>query len=145
MSGKPKKKSKGRLGKGRIAAAIVAAVVCLIFAALAVTNAFVPVVYLSAYMVAAQPGERGVLTVTFLDVGYGDCTLCELPDGKIASFVLLAAGAAAYVAAAVLLLALRAGLADAAEDPRFALAAGQKFFRALVVLSTIVGTIIMVI
>lgn len=83
MSGKPKKKSKGRLGKGRIAAAIVAAVVCLIFAALAVTNAFVPVVYLSAYMVAAQPGERGVLTVTFLDVGYGDCTLCELPDGKI--------------------------------------------------------------
>lgn len=62
--------------------------------------------------------------------------LCTLPDGKIASFVLLAAGAAAYVAAAVLLLALRAGLADAAEDPRFALAAEQKFFRALRVILT---------
>ena len=62
--------------------------------------------------------------------------LCTLPDGEIASFVLLAAGAAAYVAAAVLLLALRAGLADAAEDPRFALAAEQKFFRALRVILT---------
>ena len=62
--------------------------------------------------------------------------LFTLPDGKIASFVLLAAGAAAYVAAAVLLLALRAGLADAAEDPRFALAAEQKFFRALRVILT---------
>lgn len=62
--------------------------------------------------------------------------LCTLPDGKIASFVLLAAGAAAYVAAAVLLLALRAGLADAAEDPHFALAAEQKFFRALRVILT---------
>ena len=50
--------------------------------------------------------------------------------------MLLAAGAAAYVAAAVLLLALRAGLADAAEDPRFALAAEQKFFRALRVILT---------
>ena len=62
--------------------------------------------------------------------------LFTLPDGEIASFVLLAAGAAAYVAAAVLLLALRAGLADAAEDPRFALAAEQKFFRALRVILT---------
>lgn len=62
--------------------------------------------------------------------------LCTLPDGKIASFVLLAAGAATYVAAAVLLLALRAGLADAAEDPRFALAAEQKFFRALRIILT---------
>lgn len=62
--------------------------------------------------------------------------LFTLPDGKIASFVLLAAGAAAYVAAAVLLLALRAGLADAAEDPHFALAAEQKFFRALRVILT---------
>lgn len=62
--------------------------------------------------------------------------LFTLPDGKIASFVLLAAGAAAYVAAAVLLLALRAGLADAAEDPRFALAAEQKFFRALRIILT---------
>ena len=66
--------------------------------------------------------------------------LFTLPDGKIASFVLLAAGAAAYVAAAVLLLALRAGLADAAEDPRFALAAEQKFFRALrVILSCLLA------
>ena len=47
--------------------------------------------------------------------------LFTLPDGEIASFVLLAAGAAAYVAAAVLLLALRAGLADAAEWVGFAL------------------------
>lgn len=62
--------------------------------------------------------------------------LLSVYDGEIASFVLLTAGAAAYAAAVVLLLALRAGLADAAEDPRFALAAEQKFFRALRVILT---------
>lgn len=62
--------------------------------------------------------------------------LLSVYDGEIASFVLLAVGAAAYVAAVVLLLALRAGLADATEDARFALSAEQKFFRALRIILT---------
>ena len=62
--------------------------------------------------------------------------LLSVDDGEIASFVLLAVGAAAHVGSIVLLLALRAGLADAAEDARFALAAEQKFFRALRIILT---------
>ncbi len=82
MAQKKSGKAKTKLSKGLIAAAATAAVICVLFAALAITNVFVPVKYLTAYLVARQEREEGVLTVTFLDVGYGDCTLCELPDGK---------------------------------------------------------------
>ena len=72
-----------RLTKGRIIAIITAAVVCVLVLALVIVNIFIPIKYLSAYFVIEEEREEGVLTVTFIDVGYGDSTLCELPDGKI--------------------------------------------------------------
>lgn len=72
-----------RLTKGRIIAIITAAVVCVLVLTLIIINIFIPIKYLSAYFVVEEEREEGVLTVTFIDVGYGDCTLCELPDGKI--------------------------------------------------------------
>lgn len=72
-----------RLTKGRIIAIITAAVVCVLVLTLIIINIFIPIKYLSAYFVVEEEREEGVLTVTFIDVGYGDCILCELPDGKI--------------------------------------------------------------
>lgn len=51
-------------------------------AAILITNAFIPVKYLSAYCVSADKNKQGDLRVTFLNVGHGDCTLVEFPDGK---------------------------------------------------------------
>lgn len=62
-----------------VAFAAAAVAVCI---ALIITNIFIPVKYLSAYFVAAEPNESGTLRVSFLDVGYGDCTAVEFPDGK---------------------------------------------------------------
>lgn len=87
------KKGNAKRSKGRIVAIASAAVVAVAFAALIITNIFVPVKYLSAYFVARSQRQQGVLTVTFLDVGYGDCTLCELPDGKV---LLIDGGDGAY-------------------------------------------------
>lgn len=78
MGGKRKK-----LNKGRISAIVVAALVILISVALIITDLFVPVIYLSAYTVKKENLPAGELRITFLDVGYGDCTVCELPDGKV--------------------------------------------------------------
>ncbi len=69
--------------KGRIAAIITAVVVFLLILALIIINIFIPIRYLSAYFVEEEEREDGVLAVTFIDVGYGDSTLCELPDGKV--------------------------------------------------------------
>ena len=82
-----------KLTKGRIAAIISAAVVALLFLSLIIINIFIPVKYLTAWLVSAEERESGVLTVTFLDVGYGDSTLCELPDGKV---LLIDGGDGAY-------------------------------------------------
>ncbi|MDE6441718.1 MAG: MBL fold metallo-hydrolase [Clostridia bacterium] len=59
---------------------IVSAVVAL---ALIITNIFVPVKYLFSYMVTRNSrAPQGVMRVRFVDVGYGDCSIVELPDGK---------------------------------------------------------------
>lgn len=51
--------------------------------ALGITNIFVPVIYLSAYVhVKEDKNPLEQLRVRYLDVGYGDCSLIELPDGK---------------------------------------------------------------
>ena len=78
-----KTEKRKKLSKGRIAAIASAAVIGAVFLALVIANAFIPVKYLTAYLVARLENERGVLRVTFVDVGYGDCTICELPDGKV--------------------------------------------------------------
>ena len=69
--------------KGRIAAIIAAAISFVLALALIITNIFIPVKYLSAYLVSGGGGAaEGVMRVRFVDAGYGDCTIVELPDGK---------------------------------------------------------------
>ena len=78
-------KRKGRkLSRSALVAIIVSAIVALAVIALIVVNAFIPVRYLSAYAVRADKNTQGQLRVTYIDVGFGDSSLIELPDGKIA-------------------------------------------------------------
>lgn len=62
----------------------VSAAVALFIAALAVIlNAFVPLVYFTAYINFKKDiPPAGAMRVSYLDVGYGDCAIVELPDGK---------------------------------------------------------------
>lgn len=74
---------KKKLSNGKLRAIIFAAVTAAVVIALIITNLFVPVKYLSSYLVARNKGAKeGVMRVRFVDVGYGDCTIVELPDGK---------------------------------------------------------------
>ncbi|MDE7329649.1 MAG: hypothetical protein K2N30_00930 [Clostridia bacterium] len=67
----------------RLIAVIAVAALCFITGlALLITNFFIPVKYLTAYCVAADKNEERTLRVSFIDVGYGDCTVAEFPDGK---------------------------------------------------------------
>ena len=76
-------RKKVKIGK-RIIAIIIACAVFLTFSlALIITNIFVPVGYLSAYFVDTVKNQTGVMRVSFIDVDFGDCTIVELPDGKI--------------------------------------------------------------
>lgn len=62
---------------------ITVAVMAAVIVALAIINLFVPVKYLAAYCVMGNKGaKQGEMRVRFVDVGYGDCTIIELPDGK---------------------------------------------------------------
>lgn len=51
---------------------------------LLIANFFIPVKYLSAYFVSVRKNPAGEMRVTFVDVGFGDCTIVEFPDGKTA-------------------------------------------------------------
>lgn len=51
--------------------------------ALIITNIFIPVIYFTAYVHFKKDiNPLGQMRVRYIDVGYGDCTLVELPDGK---------------------------------------------------------------
>lgn len=51
--------------------------------AILITNIFVPVIYLTSYIhFRTDKNPLGQMRVRYLDVGYGDCTLIELPNGK---------------------------------------------------------------
>ena len=72
-----------KLSKGRLRAVIIAAAVCALVIALVITDCFIPVKYLASYFVLRNKGAKsGVMRVRFIDVGYGDCAVVELPDGK---------------------------------------------------------------
>lgn len=51
--------------------------------ALFITNFFVPVIYLTTYIHFRKDlNSVGQMRVRYIDVGYGDCSLIEFPDGK---------------------------------------------------------------
>lgn len=77
------KKERNKLTKRRIAAIISSVIIVLVFVAVFVVNLFIPVKYLTAYLSPRAQREPGVLTVSFINVDYGDCIVIELPDGKV--------------------------------------------------------------
>ena len=78
---------KKKLSK-RLLALIISVSVALVFlSAILITNIFIPVKYLSAYLIfSTDKPQKGEMRISFINVGKGDCTLVELPDGKTALF-----------------------------------------------------------
>lgn len=85
---KPLSGSGGRSGAKRkpsksvLSVVITAVIFSVVIIALLITDIFIPVKYLTAYVVSGDTNERGTMRVSFLDVGFGDCSVIELPDGK---------------------------------------------------------------
>lgn len=78
-----KERKKKKLSKFQLRAIIIGAVSLVFALAFIITNIFIPVKYLASYMVARNRGAaEGVMRVRFVDAGYGDCIIVELPDGK---------------------------------------------------------------
>ena len=72
---------KKRLKRGAVITIVIATLFIAAAVAILITNFFIPVKYLTAYCVKQDKNARGVMRVSFIDVGYGDCTLIEFPDG----------------------------------------------------------------
>lgn len=87
------KEKKKKTSKAVISVIVTVIVTLLLIISLLITDMFIPVKYLTAYFVKARKNERGTMRVNYLDVGFGDCALIELPDGKN---VLIDGGNGAY-------------------------------------------------
>ena len=75
-------KKKRKLTRNKIIAIVTAGVALLVVISILIVNAFIPVKYLSSYLVSGNSNEAGQMRVNFVDVGNSDCTIIELPDGK---------------------------------------------------------------
>lgn len=71
-----------KLSPRAVTALVIFAVAAVCAVILIIVNAFIPVRYLTAYTVRADKNKENQLRVTYIDVGFGDSTLIELPDGK---------------------------------------------------------------
>ncbi|MDE7439553.1 MAG: MBL fold metallo-hydrolase [Clostridia bacterium] len=76
------KKKAEKLSKTKLWAIISAGIVIVVVIAIIITNVFVPIKYLASYCVSRKRENIGSMRVTFVDVGFGDCIIVELPDGK---------------------------------------------------------------
>lgn len=77
------KRTKKRIPLAAIVSIVITAIVVAVCIATIIINFFIPVKYLSAYVVRAEERNTEELRMTFLDVGFGDCILVELPGGKV--------------------------------------------------------------
>lgn len=76
---------KKKLSKRLLAIIIPISVTAVILSAILIMNIFIPVKYLSAYInLSTDRSREGEMRISFIDVGDGDCTLIEFPDGKVA-------------------------------------------------------------
>lgn len=75
---------KTKLSRKAVRSVVTAAVLAIIVTVVLVINIFIPVKYLSAYLVFKRDKlPENSARVTFIDVGFGDSILAELPDGKV--------------------------------------------------------------
>ena len=69
--------------KRKIKITVFLSIISALIVALIITNFFVPVIYLTAYIhFKKDKNPIGQMRIRYIDVGYGDCTIIELPDGK---------------------------------------------------------------
>lgn len=67
----------------RVKTIITVSVVAASVLALIITNFFIPIIYFTAYLhIVPDINKSGQLRIRYIDVGFGSCTLVELPDGK---------------------------------------------------------------
>ena len=78
----PQKKNH-KLSRNKIIAIVIAGLALIAAISILIVNAFIPVKYLSSYFVSKKSNEVGQLRLNFVDVGNCDCTIIELPDGKV--------------------------------------------------------------
>lgn len=78
---------KKKLSRRWLAPVITVSVIFVFLSAILITNIFIPLKYLSAYVnFYADKPVNGELRISFINVGDGDCTFIELPDGKTVLF-----------------------------------------------------------
>ena len=76
-------KKKRKLSRHHIIIIIISGIMLVATISVFAVNSFIPLKYLSSFLVFGNPNEEGLLRVNFVDVSNGDCTIIELPDGKI--------------------------------------------------------------
>jgi competence protein ComEC len=73
---------KKKLSAGQLRTIIISIVSIVFVVIILIVNSFIPIKYLSSYLVSKNSVPLGTMRVRYVDVGYGDCIIIELPDGK---------------------------------------------------------------